>query len=700
MRLQTRMTLFQVVTIAVTIVVLCVVFVMDIRSYSAHELESYRNEAMANQKRELEDLVGIASTTVESYFQRSQDVEALKQEKADVLKRVVDAVYNQIVDLVERLGKVLTPEELEEEIRKTVLAARYDGDNYVWINDLENRMVVHPNPELQGKDLSALKDSKGSYFIRDISTLARASGEGMTSYWWPRPGETQPRLKVSYVRLLPELGWVVGTGAWIDEISAQMKAEALERVAAMRLADGNYFFINGVDGKSVMHPTNPDIVGKNLMQLQDKRGNRLFANMLDVAQKEGQGFVTYWWTRPGKEGAVPKLTFVKLFKPWGWVVGMGAYVDDIDDRIAEKQTALGNTVTSMLTVLLFIALGLALLAAVVSMLFARRITDTIGGEPEDIAHIAGRVAGGDLMVNFVEPKRGAMGIYKAMWGMTGKLSNLVSEVQQATENVSAGSQELSSSSEALSQGSTEQAASVEEVNASIVQMAGSIRDNAENARKTDEIAGHAAGETEKGGKAVQQSVDVMQEIAEKVSSIEEIARQTNLLALNAAIEAARAGEQGKGFAVVAAEVRTLAERSGKIAGEVSELSSQSVEMAGKVGELFEQIVPEIRKTAQLVSQISKACDEQSYGVEQVETAVHQLDTVIQQNATAAEEMASTAEEFASQAEGLQATMSFFRVNGHEPSSMKGKTLVRAQSLTPPPLPPGRVPDESDDFEKY
>ncbi|KAB1441319.1 methyl-accepting chemotaxis protein [Pseudodesulfovibrio senegalensis] len=700
MKLQTRMVLSQVVTIAVTIVVLCTVFILEINEYSSAEMESYRKEAMASQKMELEDLVSMATATVKSYYDRSRDVEALKQDKVDDLKRVVDTVYNQVEALRQRVGSYASPAQLLDEARKIVLSARYDGDNYVWINDLDNRMLVHPSPKLQGKDLTDLQDSKGNYIIRDLSAVAREKGEGMTSYWWPRPGETEPHLKVSYVRLLPELGWAVGTGAWIDEISSTMKAEALQRVANMRLADGNYFFINGMDGTSVMHPTNPGLVGKNLMSMKDKRGNKLFAEMLDVAKKDGKGFVTYWWSRPGKDVEVPKLTYVQLFKPWGWVIGMGAYIDDIDDSIAKKQAGLEDTISQMLKILVLIALGIALLAALASVIFARRVTDTVGGEPENIADIAGRVSDGDLTVRFVEPKRGARGIYKAMWGMTGKLKRLVGEIQEATESVSAGSQELSSSSQALSQGTTEQAAAVEEVNASIVQMAGSIHDNADNARKTDEIAARAADETEKGGTAVSRSVGVMQEIAEKVSSIEEIARQTNLLALNAAIEAARAGEQGKGFAVVAAEVRKLAERSGQIAGEVSELSSQSVEIAGQVGALFEKIVPEIRKTAELVSEISKSCDEQNYGVEQVQTAVEQLDAVIQQNASAAEEMASTAEEFASQSEGLQATMSFFRVDGNGASDMTGRTMIAARSMTPPPLPPGPAPHEDQDFEKY
>ncbi len=667
MRLRTKMTLMQVATVVAAIIALCWVFVQQITSYAESEMEAFRQETLAEEKQQLKDFVQMASGTIESYYKRSQDIEALKLSKRDDLKRVVDAVYGQVDAFYQENKNFLSRAEMIEGLASIVLPARYDGDNYLWIQDLDSVILIHPSPKLAGKDMSQFKDKKGNYMIRDMTEIAQRDGAGMSSYWWPKPGEEEAKLKISYVRLLPEAGLVIGSGAWLEDITAEMKAEALRQVAKMRLADGNYFWINNLKPQMVMHPIKPALDGKDLSGFTDTKGKHLFKEMVGVAKSDGQGYVDYFWGKPGKDGDFPKLSFVKLFEPWGWVVGMGVYIDNIDAAVTAKQAVLDETIRSMILLVLGMSLLLALMGVVAGVFGSRSVTNTIGGEPVDIAGIAARVSGGDLTIATSNNGNGVLdrGILKSMKEMAGNLRGVVGDVQSATDNVAAGSEELSASSETLSQSTVEQAASIEEVSASLVEIVGSIRKNAENAESTSIIADSTNQDIKSGEGAVERTVEAMREIADKVSFIEEIARQTNLLALNAAIEAARAGEQGKGFAVVASEVRKLAERSASTAKEISELSVSSVKVAEETGELFARLSPEIAKTAGLIKEVAEVCAEQSHGVSQIERAVEQLDSVVQQNAMASEEMASTSEELASQAAALQDAMRYFRVEEEE-----------------------------------
>lgn len=337
----------------------------------------------------------------------------------------------------------------------------------------------------------------------------------------------------------------------------------------------------------------------------------------------------------------------------------------INDVIAKEETTTANaaakraesTIAIVVAVALIMSMGLALV-------ITRIIMRQLGGDPAYVRGIARTVAKGDLTVAIDLDTKNEGSLLAAMAGMVQNLKEVVVNVKSAADNVAAGSQELSSGSEEMSQGASEQAAAAEEASSSMEQMSSNIRQNADNALQTEKIAVKSAADAREGGKAVEQTVNAMKDIAGKIGIIEEIARQTNLLALNAAIEAARAGEHGKGFAVVASEVRKLAERSQKAAAEISELSASSVDVAERAGDLLTKMVPDIQRTAELVQEIAAASREQDTGAEQINKAIQQLDQVIQQNSSASEEMASTSEELASQAEQLQSTISFFRVEEH------------------------------------
>jgi methyl-accepting chemotaxis protein len=313
----------------------------------------------------------------------------------------------------------------------------------------------------------------------------------------------------------------------------------------------------------------------------------------------------------------------------------------------------------MMAGLLLLCLVLAIVAVV--WFIAGRIRADLGAEPAVLREAATRLAQGDLTQNLKTDAGDEKSVLATMRDMSAKLTQIITDVQAASNGLSSASEEVSATAQSMSQGASEQAASVEESSASMEQMTASIQQNTENAKVTDGMAGKAAKEAVEGGEAVTETVKAMKQIAEKIGIIDDIAYQTNLLALNAAIEAARAGEHGKGFAVVAAEVRKLAERSQVAAQEIGELAGGSVEMAEKAGKLLDEMVPSIKKTSELVQEIAAASEEQSTGVGQINTAMSQLNQLTQQNASASEELAATAEEMSGQAEQLQQLMGFFRL---------------------------------------
>ena len=318
-------------------------------------------------------------------------------------------------------------------------------------------------------------------------------------------------------------------------------------------------------------------------------------------------------------------------------------------------------------------LALTILAVLASMGLAWWITRSITRPLNEAVTVADELAQGNLMVKIeVDSKDETGRLKQSMSNMVGKLAQIISEVNTASEALNSAAGQVSQTAQSLSQSSSEQAASVEETTASIEQMPASINQNTENAKITDNMASKSAVEATEGGTAVKDTVEAMTQIAGKIGIIDDIAYQTNLLALNAAIEAARAGAHGRGFAVVAAEVRRLAERSQVAAQEIGSVARNSVALSEDAGKSLDELVPSIRKTADLVQEISQASKEQTSGLQQIGTSISQLSQTTQGAASASEQLNATATEMRSQASRLQDVVRWFRVSRNDGDEALGE----------------------------
>jgi methyl-accepting chemotaxis protein len=362
----------------------------------------------------------------------------------------------------------------------------------------------------------------------------------------------------------------------------------------------------------LMHPYSKDMVGKSQAENRDVNGKYLFRDMVEVARKSGEGVVEYSWKKPNEETASPKVSYVKLVPEWGWVVGSGIYVDDVEREV-------------------------------------HRLFGILYG-------VAAAILAGSLLLS---------------WWMSRTISlpitRVIQTLDESTAQISTASEEVAAGSQSLAEGASEQAASIEETAAAMEEISSMTRQNSDNSGMARSLSENTGRSVAKANASMEQLVVRMKDISSMgedigkiIKTIDEIAFQTNLLALNAAVEAARAGEAGAGFAVVADEVRNLAQRAAGAAKNTAGLIEQTIgkikdgtALVQKTEADFTEVTASVKKVTELAAEVAAASTEQARGVSEVSSAISQMDKVTQQNAASAEEIAASSEEMNSQAINLQ-----------------------------------------------
>jgi len=464
----------------------------------------------------------------------------------------------------------------------------------------------------------------------------------------------------------------------VGEADAQKRA--LARVAALRYGNNDYFWVNDMQPRMVMHPMKPEMNGSDISTYKDPNGKALFVEMVSVVRKDGAGFVPYEWPKQGFDKPQPKLSYVAGFPPWGWVIGTGVYIDDLDAQawvsIQHSLLGAGFVLLGSLLLSVMVARGVtkplgAMTNAMVTLARGDLQVDILGGGRRDeIGEMA------NALLIFKEQaieKNRLLGLQEAgrqeaidtrkriMQEMASRVENetttavnavgdTAGHVRVAAEEMSQFASTVSIDTQSVAAASEQALASAQTVSAAAEELNASIQEINTQVSHTADVARQAVASGDIATTTVRSLTDAIVRISDVTKLIGDIASQTNLLALNATIEAARAGEAGRGFAVVASEVKNLAAQTARstedINRQVAEIQLVSGSAVGAMADVGARIGEINQSTAAIllaIKQQSVATHEITRNVGETAVSAREVSARIQHVSAGAAKVGSQAE---------------------------------------------------------
>ncbi len=238
----------------------------------------------------------------------------------------------------------LTKKHTFETIKSALGGMIYnEGRGYIFMDDIHGNKLLQPlRKEFEGKNFLDYKDAKGYQLVKKIVKTIKNKGEAFDYYYWFKSKENKKAYKkISFYKYFEPYNVAIGTGEYLIDYENKLKTKILEIIQNTRFGKNGYIFVFDKKGTYLSHLKNKKI-GTNGFKIKDSQGKYFIKDFIEFAIKNKKGYYSYYATsKPSKDlKTTDKISYLSYFERWGWIIGTGFYLDDLNEKIKEKESTL------------------------------------------------------------------------------------------------------------------------------------------------------------------------------------------------------------------------------------------------------------------------------------------------------------------------------------------------------------------------
>lgn len=345
------------------------------------ELIDYKN-SIDNLKLEYiqknEELISTEVNNVISLINYNYSLKMKRVKK--LVKQRVNEAHDLMKKIYEENKSTKTKEEITELIKESLRNIRFfEGTGYYFIYSLDGKNILHPlKPEVENTyKFKNFKDLSGKEILKDWQKILQTKNEGYSTWTFYRVDDTTKQdLKVGYFKLFEPYNFILGTADYLYRVENELKKETLERIRHITHGENSYFFVVSKDGKVLVSRTYKNLEGKHYSIEKNQHLSKVIRKVLLNSNKDGS-FITYNWQFEDSKIYQKKLSYIKEYEKWGWIIGTGVFFDEINKKIELKKEQLKKDIFIQVMLVIFISIIVMLFSFILNRYLRNKIKKSL-----------------------------------------------------------------------------------------------------------------------------------------------------------------------------------------------------------------------------------------------------------------------------------------------------------------------------------